>query len=274
MGSPQKRRKKDDPPRRPVKTLYDFFGKRPAAPTDTAPGPAALTGEQYARKLADERQKEEERVVGDAAAEAEGSTSVGVKRRRSSSPSSDATPRNQLPPVNRKEPGSASAGPQRAIATATTPEPRTPAPTAPATPKKHAVSAQDVLAIEKTTDSMPFDSDPLKFDPDAYRSIVEKWPDGRATYGLLTRMFVLVNSTRSRIKIVDTLVNLLRVLIRLDPESLLPAVCTFFLLHGAWVITLMCAKRRKGVVDYKRYRPPIRVQRARDRWVNSLQSDP
>ena len=35
---------------------------------------------------------------------------------------------------------------------------------------------------------------------------------------------MLVNSTQSRIKIVDTLVNLLRVIIEADPKSLLPTV--------------------------------------------------
>jgi DNA ligase-1 len=40
----------------------------------------------------------------------------------------------------------------------------------------------------------------------------------------LTRCFILINSTTSRIKIVDTLVNLLRTIIEGDPSSLLPAV--------------------------------------------------
>jgi DNA ligase-1 len=49
---------------------------------------------------------------------------------------------------------------------------------------------------------------------------------GNASYALLTRCFVLVNSTQSRIKIVDTLVNLLRLIIEGDPSSLLPTVRT------------------------------------------------
>jgi DNA ligase-1 len=53
---------------------------------------------------------------------------------------------------------------------------------------------------------------------------------GDASYALLTRCFVLVSSTRSRIKIVDTLVNLLRVIIEGDPSSLLPTVRTNILL--------------------------------------------
>jgi DNA ligase-1 len=47
---------------------------------------------------------------------------------------------------------------------------------------------------------------------------------GHITYALLTQGFILINSTQSRIKIVDTLVNLLRTIIEGDPESLLPAV--------------------------------------------------
>lgn len=38
---------------------------------------------------------------------------------------------------------------------------------------------------------------------------------------------MLVNSTQSRIKIVDTLVNLLRTIIEGDPDSLLPTVCIY-----------------------------------------------
>ncbi|KAK8034265.1 DNA ligase I [Apiospora rasikravindrae] len=47
---------------------------------------------------------------------------------------------------------------------------------------------------------------------------------GDASYALLTRCFILINGTTSRIKIVDTLVNCLRVIIEADPSSLLPAV--------------------------------------------------
>ena len=72
--------------------------------------------------------------------------------------------------------------------------------------------------------TIPLDQDPLSFDPNSYSDLTKSFPNGRATYALLTRAFVLVTSTRSRIKIVDILVNLLRVIIRHDPGSLLPAV--------------------------------------------------
>lgn len=85
-----------------------------------------------------------------------------------------------------------------------------------------ALSSKDVISS-----SIPFDESPLKFDPSKYLPDLKRhWAaeGGDASYGLLTRCFVLVNATQSRIRIVDTLVNFLRVIIEGDPESLLPAV--------------------------------------------------
>jgi DNA ligase 1 len=98
------------------------------------------------------------------------------------------------------------------------------------TPKAsvNTLSLQSSSALEDiVTSSIPFDDDPLAFSPSKYLPELRKvWtPEGgSATYALLTRCFVLVNSTRSRIKIVDTLVNFLRTLIEGDPNSILPAV--------------------------------------------------
>ncbi|CAK7267623.1 hypothetical protein SEPCBS119000_002648 [Sporothrix epigloea] len=88
-------------------------------------------------------------------------------------------------------------------------------------------TAEDLLAT-----TIPLDESPLVFEPAKYRSILQKqWAaasssagGGGASYAFLTRCFVLVNATQSRIKIVDTLVNCLRLLIETDPDSLLPAV--------------------------------------------------
>ncbi|KAL8708045.1 MAG: hypothetical protein Q9220_007041 [cf. Caloplaca sp. 1 TL-2023] len=83
-------------------------------------------------------------------------------------------------------------------------------------------SATDILSS-----AVPFDENPLTFDPSRYLPDLQKqWAmhSGEASYDLLTRCFVLVNSTQSRIKIVDTLVNFLRTIIEGDPQSLLPAV--------------------------------------------------
>ena len=90
------------------------------------------------------------------------------------------------------------------------------------------LSLQSTSSDEDTVaSSIPFDENPLAFDPGKYTpDLMKHWSsDGsRATYALLTRCFVLVNSTTSRIKIVDTLVNLLRTIIESDPVSVLPAV--------------------------------------------------
>ncbi|PFH63021.1 hypothetical protein XA68_10433 [Ophiocordyceps unilateralis] len=75
--------------------------------------------------------------------------------------------------------------------------------------------------------SIPLDEPPLSFDPSKYVPRLKKcWESegGNASYGLLTRSFVLVSATTSRIKIVDSLVNCLRLLIEGDASSLLPAV--------------------------------------------------
>lgn len=85
-----------------------------------------------------------------------------------------------------------------------------------------AASAEDALSS-----TVPFDENPLTFDPSKYLPDLRRhWAteSGNASYGLLTRCFVLVNSTQSRIKIVDTLVNFLRTIIEGDSGSLLPAV--------------------------------------------------
>jgi DNA ligase-1 len=76
--------------------------------------------------------------------------------------------------------------------------------------------------------TLPFDENPLTFTPSKYiPDLQNHWASdqGHVSYALLTRCFVLVNATSSRIKIVDTLVNMLRTIIESDSDSLLPAVC-------------------------------------------------
>lgn len=94
--------------------------------------------------------------------------------------------------------------------------------------KKDTLSLQSATSAEDAISStVPFDENPLTFDPTKYIPDLKKhWATegSHASYGLLTRCFVLVNSTQSRIKIVDTLVNFLRIIVEGDPESLLPAV--------------------------------------------------
>ena len=93
---------------------------------------------------------------------------------------------------------------------------------------KDTLSLQSTAVAEGTvTSTVPFDENPLTFDPSKYlQNLRKQWAEigGDASYSILIRCFVLVNSTQSRIKIVDTLVNFLRILIEGEPESLLPAV--------------------------------------------------
>jgi DNA ligase-1 len=93
---------------------------------------------------------------------------------------------------------------------------------------KGTLSLQSTAADEDTvTANITFDESPLTFEPTKYIPDLQKhWATdgGHASYALLTRCFVLINGTSSRIKIVDTLVNLLRCIIEGDPDSLLPAV--------------------------------------------------
>jgi DNA ligase-1 len=95
-------------------------------------------------------------------------------------------------------------------------------------PSDNTLSLQSVRSAEDIISSnIPFDESPLTFDPSKYTTELQgHWAaeGGDASYAILTRCFVLVNSTQSRIKIVDTLVNLLRVIIEADPKSLLPTV--------------------------------------------------
>ncbi|KAK1831017.1 hypothetical protein QBC39DRAFT_259710 [Podospora conica] len=93
---------------------------------------------------------------------------------------------------------------------------------------KNTLSLSSIAAIEdQATATLPLDESPLNFDPSKYiPQLQEAWAvdGGDSPYALLTRCFVLVSSTQSRIKIVDTLVNCLRIFIEADPLSLLPAV--------------------------------------------------
>ncbi|KAG6022159.1 hypothetical protein E4U19_005212 [Claviceps sp. Clav32 group G5] len=82
-------------------------------------------------------------------------------------------------------------------------------------------------AEDSVVSTIPLDESPLVFEPSKYiQKLRHHWKaeGGDASYAFLTRCFVLVSATASRIKIVDALVNCLRILIEGDPSSLLPAV--------------------------------------------------
>ncbi|KAJ5861676.1 uncharacterized protein N7529_008986 [Penicillium soppii] len=93
---------------------------------------------------------------------------------------------------------------------------------------KNTLSLQSSAGTEDTISlAIPLDQSPLTFDATQWAAELRShWmtQGGDASYALLTRAFVLANATTSRIKIVDTLVNFLRILIEGDPSSVLPAV--------------------------------------------------
>ncbi|OAA65298.1 DNA ligase [Niveomyces insectorum RCEF 264] len=93
---------------------------------------------------------------------------------------------------------------------------------------KNTLSLQSVTTTEdQVAATLPLDESPFVFDPSRYLPALQRqWAaeGGHASYALLIRCFVLVGATQSRIKIVDTLVNALRLLIEGDPGSLRAAV--------------------------------------------------
>jgi DNA ligase-1 len=221
MSSPAKRRKKNDGSIQPVRNLNYFFAKQKddaakvvdkAAVKDTGvqqttggnEGKTALTDEELARKLQEEWNREDQDAVeaptssNELYAEPEIPNESGVVDARSSPPE---TVELGDPPKELSKP---------------------------AAPKENTLSLQSTATEEDNVcANLPFDQSPLDFDPPKHIAELQKhWAidGGHATYALLTRGFVLVNSTTSRIKIVDTLVNLLRTIIESDPQSLLPAV--------------------------------------------------
>lgn len=98
----------------------------------------------------------------------------------------------------------------------------------------------DPVALDQAVETIPLEKDILLFDP--YRDVdTSLWPvydrassrtpdpsaktkAKSAPFAFLTRAFVILSGTRSRLKIVTVLTNTLRVLRAHDPESLLPAV--------------------------------------------------
>lgn len=101
-------------------------------------------------------------------------------------------------------------------------------------PKPEKQGNKETLALQRNTDfddsnisGLPLDQAPLLFDSSIHlKDLKTAWNinGGYASYSLLSYTFSLINSTQSRIKIIDILVNLLRLIIEGDPKSLIPAV--------------------------------------------------
>ncbi|KAF2144676.1 uncharacterized protein K452DRAFT_316619 [Aplosporella prunicola CBS 121167] len=216
MVSPAKRRKKNDfkGSDRPVRSLDYFFAKQKDASKNATPpeqnkdstnvtsstlADSQLTDEELARKLQEEWNNEVN--VAGTTAQSERPSESQIDQENNGP---DQVPTDLSPPKPIPEEKSV---PKNPFATLTL---------------QSTATAEDTI-----TTNIPFDENPLTFDPSKYISKLQgHWAadGGRATYALLTRCFILVNSTTSRIKIVDTLVNLLRTIIEGDPQSLLPAV--------------------------------------------------
>lgn len=213
MNSPSKRRKKNDGKSQPVRKL-DYFFARQAAKATAKDVPKAdgedeahsvqddsmLTDEEYARKLQEEWNKEDQQHERQA-----DPPSSSELYEDPGEPIVDAASKNDISEINTVDDSKTERLKQ-----------------------KKTLSLQSTTSEEDTiTTYIPFDQSPLEFDPSKYIPDLQKhWvtDGGHATYALLTRCFILVNSTSSRIRIVDTLVNLLRTIIEGDPSSLLSAV--------------------------------------------------
>ncbi|KAF2219849.1 ATP-dependent DNA ligase [Elsinoe ampelina] len=216
MSTPNKRRKKNDyaASTQPVKSLDFFFGKQKdskvAGPTtqgrvleETPHVP--LSDEDYARKLQAEWAEEDRQQANGSL---NGPESVGQENDHAQQDNTEA-----------KEADSPDVKPEPAPP---------PARNAFASLGKNTLSLQSATAEDdEISNTVPFDQSPFTFEPQDYiQDLTKEWTKegGNVTYSLLTRCFVLINSAQSRIKIVDTLVNLLRTIIEGDPASLLPAV--------------------------------------------------
>ncbi|KAJ9486793.1 hypothetical protein VN97_g6544 [Penicillium thymicola] len=191
MSSPAKKRKRNGDSSQPSRNIQSFFkGQTPEQINLKVPdvNEQTLSDEALARKLQAEWNEQE----------------------NTSTPTKDTK-----------------ADPQINTAPSTLDSPASP-PAAPVIPKKSTLSLQSSAGTEDTISlAIPLEQSPQTFDASQYAAELRShWATegGDASYALLTRAFVLANATTSRIKIVDTLVNFLRVLIEGDPSSVLPAV--------------------------------------------------
>ena len=104
-------------------------------------------------------------------------------------------------------------------------------------PKMNVDNSNQIVALEEIY-AIPLDKDPLQFDPAVDAACAASWAPKKTPYAFLTHAFILINSTRARLKITDYLVNTLRVVIHHDPEALLPLV---------WLATNAIAPPFEGV---------------------------
>lgn len=259
MSSPAKTRKLNNGKKQPAaqsKGLEYFFSKQkqpetpsPSTGQNGAPSSssAALSDEELARKL-----------------QAEWAQEVASHRHTPSEGQSSTPKDSNVGAISKEEEGDSAPASVSQSAQ----------PTADATPKKQDI--KKTLSLQSTgmvddavTNSIPLDESPLTFEPSKYVKLLQEcWASekGDATYALLTRCFVLVSATTSRIKIVDTLVNCLRILIEGDPSSLLPAVSVRHHYHHLAMLIIL------GLAGHKLHITSIHIHGARARWLCHFQS--
>lgn len=225
MSSPAKRRKKNDyeASAQPVRSLDFFFAKQKGEQPPKNGVQKAQDPESPVKSGAVEPEKTEEKELIDEefARKLQREWDAEAAEQSGTKPGSDVARREH------EELESAFQGEQKEP-TEVRDEASSPKPGEAPKPQKQTLALQSSSTDEdQVCANLPFDESPLTFDPQKYTPELRRhWAadQGRSTYALLTRCFVLVNSTTSRIKIVDTLVNLLRTIIEGDPDSLLPAV--------------------------------------------------
>lgn len=235
MASPAKRRKLNSGGKSskgtPARNLDYFFGnKKDEEPADNAKGnetasakdkvALTLTDEQLARKLQDEWDLEAAGGFAGFCANGAASAFTGQHQKEQMEDGEDKDEHMEEDVYVADDLKSSKSTPQTAK--------DVPTGLSSMFGQKNTLALQSAASAEDSlTSTIPFDESPLTFDPSKYIPDLQKiWAAecGDASYALLTRCFVLVNSTQSRIKIVDTMVNLLRTIIEGDPSSLLPTV--------------------------------------------------
>ncbi|KAK1776673.1 hypothetical protein QBC45DRAFT_418929 [Copromyces sp. CBS 386.78] len=226
MSSPAKKRKLNSGAKQssssvPSRGLEYFFAKQKQ--NGAAKEPSPLTTEsnsQPTQKGRAEAQLTDEELARKLQAEWDAEARASTTPRRENS----VRPQDDLPVPATGSVDTVTVGPTKESKSQTVTSP----PKADLPKGKNTLSLSSVAATEdQASASIPLDESPLTFDPSKYiPGLQESWANdgGDASYALLTRCFVLVSGTSSRIKIVDTLVNCVRLLIEGDPSSLLPAV--------------------------------------------------
>lgn len=226
MNSPAKRRKKNDSKASPLpaRSLDFFFAKQSAKVSDnTASTPKSDANEQEQDFPGDEANATQDDEEFARKLQAEWDNEQEVKVQEVKVQDVPAQDTGQAPPfLDRNSLSLADES------TALRGQSKDTAKSDHRNDKSTVLSLQSAGSAEDTvTLAVPFDQSPLTFDPKDYVPDLQNYwasEGGNASYSLLTRCFFLVNSTQSRIKIVDTLVNCLRTIIQADPDSLLPAV--------------------------------------------------